>query len=210
MENQKKIIKFKNWIIENKIDLTFIFWAEKLILKKCNFTLCQTTPNDILEIILLNYFSKDLTSEIKEFIETLINFTLGEYFIFGKYDFFTITISCIYFVIYNCENLNENNKKECEKQFNILLKDIDFINKTKIEDCVKEIVNLINMEENEENSNNETDDSLSERCITRTNSTTSLIELFTSFDKKYVENLSPYKLNEKKEINFLGKKRGVI
>jgi hypothetical protein len=66
------------------------------------------------------------------------------------------------------------------------------------------------MEENEENSNNETDDSLSERCITRTNSTTSLIELFTSFDKKYVENLSPYKLNEKKEINFLGKKRGVI
>ena len=161
MESQKKIIKFKNWIIENKIDLTFIFWAEKLILKKCNFTLCQTTPNDILEIILLNYFSKDLTSEIKELIETLINFTLGEYFIFGKYDFFTITISCIYFVIYNCENLNENNKKECEKQFNILLKDIDFINKTKIEDCVKEIVNLINMEENEENSNNETDDSLS-------------------------------------------------
>ena len=210
MESQKKIIKFKNWIIENKIDLTFIFWAEKLILKKCNFTLCQTTSNDILEIILLNYFSKDLTSEIKELIETLINFTLGEYFIFGKYDFFTITISCIYFVIYNCENLNENNKKECEKQFNILLKDIDFINKTKIEDCVKEIVNLINMEENEENSNNETDDSLSERCITRTNSTTSLIELFTSFDKKYVENLSPYKLNEKKEINFLGKKRGVI
>ena len=210
MENQKKIIKFKNWIIENKIDLTFIFWAEKLILKKCNFTLCQTTPNDILEIILLNYFSKDLTSEIKEFIETLINFTLGEYFIFGKYDFFTITISCIYFVIYNCENLNENNKKECEKQFNILLKDIDFINKTKIEDCVKEIVNLINMEENEENSNNETDDSLSERCITRTNSTTSLIELFTSFDKKYVENLSPYKLNEKKEINILLKKKIII
>ena len=210
MENQKKIIKFKNWIIENKIDLTFIFWAEKLILKKCHFDLCLTTPNDILEIILLNYFPKDITSEIKELIETLINFTLGEYFIFGKYDIFTITISCIYFVIYNCDNLNENNKKECEKQFNILLKDIDFINKTKIEDCSKEIVNLINIEENEENSINDTDDSISENCITRTNSTLSLIELFTSFDKNNLENLSLYKFSEKKEINYLGKKRGVI
>ena len=90
----------------------------------------------------MNYFSKDITSEIKKLIETLINFTLEEYFIFGKYDIVTI----IYFVNYNCDNLNENNNKECEKQFNILLKDIDFINKTKIEDYSKEIVNLINME----------------------------------------------------------------
>ena len=68
--------------------------AEKLILKKCQFELCLYTPNDILELILFNYFTKEISDNIKDILETLVQFTLGEYLIYGKYDFLTITISC--------------------------------------------------------------------------------------------------------------------
>ena len=191
--------------------MTFIFRAEKLILKKCKFELCIFTPYDILELILLNYFTKEITDNIRDVLETLVQFALGEYLIFGKYDFLTITISCFYFGIFNCESLTENIKKESQNQFKIFLEKIPFINKDKIKQCLNDIINIINTEENEENSNNETDDSFNENCFTRTNSTTSLIDIFVSFDKITENPLSSIKHNSiREEINFLGKKRAII
>lgn len=184
--------------------------AEKLILKKCQFELCLYTPNDILELILFNYFTKEISDNIKDILETLVQFTLGEYLIYGKYDFLTITISCFYFGIFNCESLTENIKKESQKQFKIFLEEIPFVNKEKIKECLNDIINIINIEENEDNSNNEADDSFNENCFTRTNSTTSLNDIFISFDKNS-DNSSSVKYSEvKKDINFLGKKRDII
>ena len=110
----------------------------------------HNTLNDILELILFNYFTKEISDNIKDILETLVQFTLGEYLIYGKYDFLTITISCFYFGIFNCESLTENIKKESQKQFKIFLEEITFVNKEKIKECLNDI--FISFDKNSDNS----------------------------------------------------------
>ena len=213
MESPYKLTKFKTWITRHKIDLKFIFRSEQLILKKCNWNLCIITPNDIFEIIFQNYFSNNIFAEYKDIIKTLINFSLSEYLIFGKYDFFTITISCFYFGILKYENLNENIKKEAEKEFNKLLNNLYFINKKKIEDCVKLIIDLIKNDNGEDNLSVETNYSFSEKCINVSNS--NFVELLIYFGNNLDDDSSSSRFVSNndiqigKDVNFLGKKRGV-
>ena len=170
LESPYKLTKFKTWITRHKIDLKFIFRAEQLILKNCNWNLCIITPYDIFEIIFQNYFLNNIFSEYKDIIGTLIHFTISEYLIFGKYDFFTITISCFYFGIIKYENLNENIKKEAEKEFNKLLNSLYFLNKKKFEDCVKVIIDLIGNDNDEDNLSVETNYSFCQKGINISNS----------------------------------------
>ena len=213
MESPYKLTKFKTWITRHKIDLKFIFRAEQLILKNCNWNLCIITPYDIFEIIFQNYFSNNIFSEYKEIIETLIHFTLSEYLIFGKYDFFTITISCFYFGIIKYENLNENIKREAEKEFNKLLNSLYFLNKKKFEDCVKVIIDLIGNDNDEDNLSVETNYSFTdEKCINISNS--NFVELLIIFGKNTDDDSSSIRFVNKdiqigKDVNFLGKKRGI-
>ena len=213
MESPYKLTKFKTWITRHKIDLKFIFRSEQLILKKCNWNLCIITPNDIFEIIFQNYFSNNIFAEYKDIIKTLINFSLSEYLIFGKYDFFTITISCFYFGILKYENLNENIKKEAEKEFNKLLNNLYFINKKKIEDCVKNIIDLIENDNGEDNLSVETNYSFSEKCINVSNS--NFVELLIYFGNNLDDDSSSSRFVSNndiqigKDVNFLGKKRGI-
>ena len=213
MESPYKLTKFKTWITRHKIDLKFIFRSEQLILKNCNWNLCIITPNDIFEIIFQNYFSNNIFAEYKDIIKTLINFSLSEYLIFGKYDFFTITISCFYFGILKYENLNENIKKEAEKEFNKLLNNLYFINKKKIEDCVKNIIDLIENDNGEDNLSVETNYSFSEKCINVSNS--NFVELLIYFGNNLDDDSSSSRFVSNndiqigKDVNFLGKKREI-
>ena len=213
MESPYKLTKFKTWITRHKIDLKFIFRSEQLILKKCNWNLCIITPNDIFEIIFQNYFSNNIFAEYKDIIKTLINFSLSEYLIFGKYDFFTITISCFYFGILKYENLNENIKKEAEKEFNKLLNNLYFINKKKIEDCVKNIIDLIENDNGEDNLSVETNYSFSEKSINVSNS--NFVELLIYFGNNLDDDSSSSRFVSNndiqigKDVNFLGKKREI-
>ena len=218
MENPKKTKKLKNWICEREIDFTFIIWAERLILRRCSWIICRVTPNDILESIFFTYFSQEIKNNYFEIIQSLIQFIYPEYKIYSRYDMLTIVLSCIYFSFVNIKNIDKNIQEEANKNFSEIMKKINFIDFTKIDECMNDINKLINEDENINQENVEENEVNYEKCITRSNSSSSLVELFNSFDnknnspKRIYNNEYKYDINiieQKDEIKYLCKKRKI-
>ena len=216
MENPKKTKKLKNWICEREIDFTFIIWAERLILRRCSWIICRDTPNDILESIFFTYFSQEIKNNYFEIIQSLIQFIYPEYKIYSRYDMFTIVLSCIYFSIVNTKNIENKIQEESNKIFLDISKKINFNEFNKIDECMNDIIKLINEDGNEKQEIIEENEDNCEKCITRSSSSTSLVELFNSFDKnnnspkKIYQNEYKYDINiinQKEEKNYLSKKR---
>ena len=219
MENQKKTKKLKNWICEREFDFTFIIWAERLILRRCSWIICRDTPNDILEFIFFTYFSKEIKKNYFEIIKSLIQFIYIEYKVYSRYDMFTITLSCIIFAIRNTKNIEKKIQEESNMIISDIMKKINFCNFDKIDECIKDIIDLINVDCNENQEIIEEKEVNYEKSITRSNSSASLVELFNSFDKKKksqkkkYQNECKYDINifeQKEEKKYMSKKRKYI
>ena len=82
--------------------MNYIFWAEKIILKKSkwkiySFYSCEIIDLIINEIIIKkNYpFSKDYIKNYKEIVNTFLIFSLEEYSIYSKYNQIIISLVCL-------------------------------------------------------------------------------------------------------------------
>ena len=204
--------------------MNYIFWAEKIILKKSkwkiySFYSCEIIDLIINEIIIKkNYpFSKDYIKNYKEIVNTFLIFSLEEYSIYSKYNQIIISLVCL---IIGISYSNGNNEKLKEKDLlyyqNILKKEILNLKITKNEkifdECQKDILALLENNEDEEIE----DDSLN-LVLTRSSSTNSLIESFFINNKENV-NLNNNNINnnndnllfidiKESESLLLGKKR---
>ena len=204
--------------------MNYIFWAEKIILKKSkwkiySFYSCEIIDLIINEIIIKkNYpFSKDYIKNYKEIVNTFLTFSLEEYSIYSKYNQIIISLVCL---IIGISYSNGNNEKLKEKDLlyyqNILKKEILNLKITKNEkifdECQKDILALLENNEDEEIE----DDSLN-LVLTRSSSTNSLIESFFINNKENV-NLNNNNINnnndnllfidiKESESLLLGKKR---
>lgn len=204
--------------------MNYIFWAEKIILKKSkwkiySFYSCEIIDLIINEIIIKkNYpFSKDYIKNYKEIVNTFLIFSLEEYSIYSKYNQIIISLVCL---IIGISYSNGNNEKLKEKDLlyyqNILKKEILNLNITNNEkifdECQKDIIDLLENNEDEEIE----DDSLN-LVLTRSSSTNSLIESFFINNKENV-NLNNNNINNNNDNLFfidikesesllLGKKR---
>ena len=204
--------------------MNYIFWAEKIILKKSkwkiySFYSCEIIDLIINEIIIKkNYpFSKDYIKNYKEIVNTFLTFSLEEYSIYSKYNQIIISLVCL---IIGISYSNGNNEKLKEKDLlyyqNILKKEILNLNITNNEkifdECQKDILALLENNEDEEIE----DDSLN-LVLTRSSSTNSLIESFFINNKENV-NLNNNNINNNNDNLFfidikesesllLGKKR---
>ena len=204
--------------------MNYIFWAEKIILKKSkwkiySFYSCEIIDLIINEIIIKkNYpFSKDYIKNYKEIVNTFLIFSLEEYSIYSKYNQIIISLVCL---IIGISYSNGNNEKLKEKDLlyyqNILKKEILNLNITNNEkifdECQKDILALLENNEDEEIE----DDSLN-LVLTRSSSTNSLIESFFINNKENV-NLNNNNINNNNDNLFfidikesesllLGKKR---
>jgi hypothetical protein len=204
--------------------MNYIFWAEKIILKKSkwkiySFYSCEIIDLIINEIIIKkNYpFSKDYIKNYKEIVNTFLTFSLEEYSIYSKYNQIIISLVCL---IIGISYSNGNNEKLKEKDLlyyqNILKKEILNLNITNNEkifdECQKDIIDLLENNEDEEIE----DDSLN-LVLTRSSSTNSLIESFFINNKENV-NLNNNNIDNKNdnllfidikesESLLLGKKR---
>ena len=204
--------------------MNYIFWAEKIILKKSkwkiySFYSCEIIDLIINEIIIKkNYpFSKDYIKNYKEIVNTFFIFSLEEYSIYSKYNQIIISLVCL---IIGISYSNGNNEKLKEKDLlyyqNILKKEILNLNITNNEkifdECQKDIIDLLENNEDEEIE----DDSLN-LVLTRSSSTNSLIESFFINNKENVnlnnnnidnnnDNLLFIDIKESESL-LLGKKR---
>ncbi len=204
--------------------MNYIFWAEKIILKKSkwkiySFYSCEIIDLIINEIIIKkNYpFSKDYIKNYKEIVNTFLTFSLEEYSIYSKYNQIIISLVCL---IIGISYSNGNSEKVKEKDLlyyqNLLKKEIFNLNITNNEkifdECQKDILDLLENNEDEEIE----DDSLN-LVLTRSSSTNSLIESFFINNKENV-NLNNNNINnnndnllfidiKESESLLLGKKR---
>ena len=204
--------------------MNYIFWAEKIILKKSkwkiySFYSCEIKDLIINEIIIKkNYlFLKNYIKNYKEIVNTFLIFSLEEYSIYSKYNQIIISLVCL---IIGISYSNGNNEKLKEKDLlnyqNILKKEILNLKITKNEkifdECQKDILALLENNEDEEIE----DDSLN-LVLTRSSSTNSLIESFFINNKENV-NLNNNNINNNNDNLFfidikesesllLGKKR---
>ncbi len=204
--------------------MNYIFWAEKIILKKSKWKIYSFYSCEIIDLIIneilikKNYpFSKDYIKNYKEIVNTFLTFSLEEYSIYSKYNQIIISLVCL---IIGISYSNGNNEKLKEKELlyyqNLLKKEIFNLNITNNEkifdECQKAILDLLENNEDEEIE----DDSLN-LVLTRSSSTNSLIESFFINNKENV-NLNNNNINnnndnllfidiKESESLLLGKKR---
>ncbi len=204
--------------------MNYIFWAEKIILKKSKWKIYSFYSCEIIDLIIneilikKNYpFSKDYIKNYKEIVNTFLTFSLEEYSIYSKYNQIIISLVCL---IIGISYSNGNSEKVKEKDLlyyqNLLKKEIFNLNITNNEkifdECQKDILDLLENNEDEEIE----DDSLN-LVLTRSSSTNSLIESFFINNKENV-NLNNNNINnnndnllfidiKESESLLLGKKR---
>ena len=205
--------------------MTYVFWAEKIILKRSHWYINQIYPSEITELIikeilLKNSFPKESLDNYREIVNTFILFSLNEYSLYKKYNQILIALSCSLISLSNefMQNLNED---DILKYKNLIQKEINNLNIIQDEnnfiECQNDIITLLKNEE-EENENQEEEEDYMSFALTRSNSTVSLIEkTFFDYDKaKYKKNELLYRIDNQNnfinlEINdsesFLGKKK---
>ena len=211
--------------------MTYVFWAEKIILKRSHWYINQIYPSEITELIireilLKNSFPEELIDNYRDIVNTYILFSLNEYSLYKKYNQILIALSCSLIGLSSdyMQNLNEN---DILKYKNLIQNEINNLNliidENNFIECQNNILSLLKNEE-EENENKEEEKEEEEEedfmnfALTRSSSTVSLIkETFSDYDKaKYNKNESLYSNDYQNiiinlEINdsksFLGKKK---
>ena len=205
--------------------MTYVFWAEKIILKKSHWNIQRIYPSEVTELIikeifLKNSFPEKLINNYKEIVNTFILFSLNEYSIYKKYNQIIIALTCSLIGISYPSEFSEKFKKEDLIKYKQLIYneiyELNVIeNNNIINECEKDILNLLeNNEEEEEEDNN---DYYISNALTRTNSTISFNETFSDYDKVknniydllYIrENkFEILSLESKESKSFLGKKK---
>ena len=206
--------------------MTYVFWAEKIILKRSHWYINQIYPSEITELIikeilLKNSFPKESLDNYREIVNTFILFSLNEYSLYKKYNQILIALSCSLISLSNefMQNLNED---DILKYKNLIQKEINNLNIIKYEnnfiECQNDIITLLKNEEEENENKEEEEEDYMCFALTRSNSTVSLIEkTFFDYDKaKYKKNEFLYRIDNQNnfinlEINdsesFLGKKK---
>ena len=225
--------------------MTYVFWAEKIILKKSHWNIQRIYPSEVTELIikeilLKNSFPEKLINNYKEIVNTFILFSLNEYSIYKKYNQIIIALTCGLIGISYPSEFSEKFKKEDLIKYKQLIYneiyELNFIeNNNILNECEKDILNLLeNNEEEEEEDNIDNKDILNllenneeeeeednidnyiSNALTRTNSTISFNETFSDYDKVknniydllYIrENkFEILSLESKESKSFLGKK----
>lgn len=183
------------------------------------------TPFDIIEIIqlklkLLLKFSSLKMENYINITNSFILFSLHEYSIYKKYNQVIIALACALIGISYPSDFTQNFKEEdLNKYKNILQEEINKLEIIKdeklIEECKKNILDLL--ENNEEEDEGIEEEDYMNIALTRSSSTLSLIETFNKYDKNKtciednlyikseIENL--FVLENKESDSFLRKKR---
>ena len=184
--------------------MRYIFWAEKIILKKSNWNINLFNSLEIIQLIIKQifvkhniYFSNNLMNKYIEMINTFIIFSLSEYTIYNKYNHVIISLVCsIIGILYlNDDNniIKENDLINYQKIIKEEILKLNIIkNKIIIEQCEKDI--LFQLENNLEEQND--DEEIYNLALTRSSSCNSLIESFFNYDK---DNFKSY---ENKNVNL--------
>lgn len=184
--------------------MRYIFWAEKIILKKSNWNINLFNSLEIIQLIIKKifvkhniYFSNNLMNKYIEMINTFIIFSLSEYTIYNKYNHVIISLVCsIIGILYlNDDNniIKENDLINYQKIIKEEILKLNIIkNKIIIEQCEKDI--LFQLENNLEEEND--DEEIYNLALTRSSSCNSLIESFFNYDK---DNFKSY---ENKNVNL--------
>ena len=205
--------------------MTYVFWAEKIILKRSHWYINQIYPSEITELIireilLKNSFPEELIDNYRDIVNTYILFSLNEYSLYKKYNQILIALSCSLIGLSSdyMQNLNEN---DILKYKNLIQNEINNLNliidENNFIECQNNILSLLKNEE-EENENKEEEEDYMSFALTRSSSTVSLIEeTFFDYDKaKYKKSEFLYRTDNQNnfinlEINdsqsFLGKKK---
>ena len=186
--------------------MRYIFWAEKIILKKSNWNINLFNSLEIIQLIIKQifvkhniYFSNNLMNKYIEMINTFIIFSLSEYTIYNKYNHVIISLVCsIIGILYlNDDNniIKENDLINYQKIIKEEILKLNIIkNKIIIEQCEKDI--LFQLENNLEEEND--DEEIYNLALTRSSSCNSLIESFFNYDKENYKSNE----NENNNVNF--------
>ena len=143
MESPEQIKKLKNWACEHDIEMNFVFRSERLILNKCEWKLCLDTPYNIQENI-LNCLYGDASLEIKESINTWIQFALNEYSIYKQYNMSIISFACCLVGIMYTAN-DENEQTQLKQKVFEYMNSIEYVKErvNEVERCAKLIRMII-------------------------------------------------------------------
>ena len=199
--------QLKQWTIDNDIDLYFTAWAERLILAKSQLDCDFKSPFDIVDMIVKEIYKKGMINIYKETINIWIQFAINEYSIYSKYDIATITMGCFYIGVCNIltNEISEEDKDKNKNVFISYLKNLNLFSFDKVVECGSEI-GLLFMKEDD---NSDEDTKESDIVITRTNSASSIEEIFISSDSKAKELDMPCirGIDSCDNNEFLGKKK---
>ena len=186
--------------------MRYIFWAEKIILKKSKWNINSFNSFEITQLIIKKifvknhiYFSNNLMNKYIDIINTFVIFSLSEYTIYNKYNHVIISLVCsIIGILYlNDDNniIKENDLINYQKIIKEEILKLNIIkNKIIIEQCEKDI--LFQLENNLEEEND--DEEIYNLALTRSSSCNSLIESFFNYDKENNKSNE----NENNNVNF--------
>jgi len=185
---------FINWLNEHEIPLKFVKWAEKIIKNNMNN---NTNLNSSEIVKLLNQINNNIqfSPELKD----LILFSLCEYNIYGKFNKFTIILACSIINIYYSQNKSDEEKISIKNDLINFFKNYNIINLNDLENCINEIIKLLNKEENYDSD----DDEYLNNCLTTSSSHSSLNQIFSGYDENFEDNFNAdVKKFENKNINI--------
>ena len=177
----------------NKIELNFVKRSELLIIKNSHWKFYRNNSSEIIYDIFNNNnikFQFQLTenekTDIINFINNLILFSLCDYSIFGKYEKTIIVLACILLVVSNPiqdffipQEIIEHNSNV----MNNIIKNISFIDKNQVEKCSNEIMTLMKKKDvNDNDDENEEDEEEISISFNSLENFSSVKEAFTEID----------------------------
>ena len=195
---------------KHNISLPCCFLVEKAILKYCKWNINFNSPSEFIDTVYNELFckfknNKQLIEKInksKDISITLLQYAICEYKIYSEFNQFIIALSSC-FISINQDIDQENGKSECIENTTDIVKELKEIlekilnninfDKNLVESCSSLILKYLEKdddnEKNEENEEKEKDNSLDinyQLDITRTESSSSFIDIINSFnfDKK--------------------------
>lgn len=120
-----------------------------------------------------------------------------------------IVFSSIYFSIINAEGIDNKIREKAYSIFCEKIKNFDFIDMNQLENCTNDIIILIKEDENEVVVKEI--DIFYDKSLTRSSSSSSLVQLFNSFDQNHKNSpkfqSNDFLIEEKDKNKYIGKKR---
>lgn len=136
-------------------------------------------------MILKEIYNEGIINIYKDTINLWIQFAISEYSLYSKYDIATLTMGCLYISVCNIvpDDISEEDKENNKNVFISYLNNLKLFTFDEVLECAKEI-GLLYMNDND---SSEEDTKYTDNIITRTNSVSSIEEIFISYDNKVKE-----------------------